>query len=261
MSGRTRTMMSWLVVALLAATFVPVASADEAVDKAFAALAGYDWGSDRAAIKPIDDAVVGSHGDDAAREALEGRLAEVLAGDAPQAAKDYVCRQLSLIGTAKCVPAVAALLGDEKLSHMARFALERIPDAAAVAAMRDALPNVSGKVKIGVINSLGVRRDAESVSALAGLLGDGDVQIAAAAAGAIGAIGNGDAAKALAGFDAPEALVLAVADAQLACAEQLLADGKKLDAVKIYTALSKPEMPKHIRVAATRGRLAALKAK
>jgi HEAT repeat protein len=238
----------------------PATHADEALDKAFEALKSYDWGQDRAALQPIEKAVAAVHDDAAARKGLETQLAGVLGSDAPQAAKDFVCRQLSLVGSAESVPAVAALLVDEKLSHMARYALERIPDDAAVKAMRDVLPKVKGRVKVGVINSLGVRRDAESGSALVGLLEDSDQEVVAAAAAALGAIGNTEAAKALGTFQskASEAVALAVADAYLSCAEHLLADGKKTDAMKIYKTLSKPDQPKHIQLAARRGLLAAL---
>jgi HEAT repeat protein len=125
--------------------------------------------------------------------------------------------------------------------------------------MRDALGKTKGRVKIGVINSLGVRRDAESVSALIALLGDSDAQIAGAAAAALGKIGNAQAAGALKNFQAkaPEALKLVAADAYLACAEQLLAAGKKAEATAIYMALAKPDQPKHVRTAAMRGLLAA----
>jgi HEAT repeat protein len=234
--------------------------ADEATDKAFAVLKGYDWGQDRAALQPIEAAIAASRSDGAARKALEQRLAEVLPTQAPQAAKDFVCRQLSLIGTAECVPALEPLLLDEKLGHMARYALERIPDDAALQALRTALPKASGLRKVGIVNSLGVRRDVSSVAALVSLLADTDAQMAAAAAGALGKIGNADAAKALGEFLAkgPEALRLAAADASLVCAERLLADGKKAEALAIYKTLSKPEMPKHVQVAAVRGQVAAL---
>jgi HEAT repeat protein len=256
MSRSTAKMVVLLAAVVALGAALPAALADEACDKAFEALKTYDWGQDRSVLKPIDDAVVASHKDAAARKELEKRLAAVLSTDVSQAAKDFVCRKLSLIGSAECVPAAAALLGDEKLSHMARYALERIPDAAAVKAMRDALPKVSGKLKVGVVNSLGVRRDAESTAAMTALLKDSDAQIAAAAAAALGSIGTPDAAKALDAFEAPEALALALADAQLCCAEKLLADAKKDDALKIYKALTKSEV-KHVRVAAMRGMLAA----
>jgi HEAT repeat protein len=246
--------MSGLV---LAAVLAAPALADEALDKAIDGLKTYEWGSDRAALAPIDAAVAGSHGDAAAQKALEAKLSALLSTDAPQAAKDFVCRQLSLIGTAACVPAVAPLLTDEKLSHMARYALERMPCPEAVAAMRDALPKTKGLVKIGVINSLGVRRDAEATHALVALLDDSDDQVAAAAAAALGAIGSADAAKALGEFQgkAPESLKLAAADAYLACAEHLLADGKKLDAMMIYKKLGTSDY-KHVKLAAMRGLLA-----
>lgn len=258
MSKRTNLLIGLLTVAFLIAAVLPVV-ADEATDKAFEALKTYDWGQDRALLKPIDDAITAAHGDADARKGLETRLVAVLGTDVSRASKDFICRKISLIGSDASVPAAAALLTDEKLSHMGRYVLERIKNDAAIKALRDALPKVKGRQKIGVINSLGVCRDAESLSALVALLKDSDRGVASSAAAALGAIGNADAAKALAAFQgaAPKELKLPAADAYLACAEQLLADGKKLDAMMIYKALSKPEQPKHVRVAAMRGLLAA----
>jgi len=252
-----------MIVSLFAAVallgLVQVASADEALDNAMAALKTYDWGQDRAALNPIDQAVAASHGDAAAQKALEAKLVAVLGTDATRAAKDFVCRQLSLIGTADSVPALAALLPDEKLSHMGRYALERIGDDAATKALRDAVGKVGGLQKVGVINSLGVLRDARATGALAGLLGDSDDEIASAAAAALGSIGTSEASKALLAFQrgASEALGPAAADALLTCAERLLAAGNKVEALLIYKTLSAADQPKHVRLAAMRGMLAA----
>ncbi len=254
MFKRTTTIVSLLTAAVLFGSDLPTLSADEAVDKAFDAMKTYDWGQDRNVLKPIDDAVAASHDDADAQKALASRLAAVLGTDVSTAAKDYACRKLSLIGSADSVPALAALLGDEKLSHMARYALERMPAPEAVKAMRDALAKVSGKTKVGVINSLGVRRDAESTGALSGLLKDSDADVAGAAAAALGEIGSSEAAKALLSVQAT------APDACLACAEQLLADGKKMEAIMIYKALQKSKI-KHVSLAAGRGLLAALGAK
>lgn len=254
----------WMSAALTLGLLVgSAACADEAVDKALESLKSYDWGSDRAALQPIEAAVAATKGDAAARKTLEARLADVLKSDAPQAAKDFVCRQLSLIGTAESVPALATLLADEKLSHMARYALERISDDAAVQALREALPKSEGLRKVGVLHSLGARRDAQSVAALVPLLGDSDAQVAKAAVHALGAIGTADSAKALGDYQpkSPEALRLAVADACLACAEHLLADGKRTEAIAIYKALGSEEQPTHVQVAARRGLLAAMRQK
>lgn len=230
-----------------------------AVDKAFETLKTYDWGADRNALKPIDQAIIATHGDAAARKALEERLVEVLTGDASRSAKDFVCRKLRTVGTARSVKALAGLLRAEETSHIARYALERIPDDKALDAMRDALPKVSNKLKAGIIGSLGVRRDEKSVRAIAKFLGDSDVLVARAAAHSLGLVGSLDAAKALHAFagKAPANMKLPVADARLACAEQLLADGKKSDAVSLYKALKSEDQPKHVNVAAMKGMLAA----
>ena len=60
--------------------------------------------------------------------AQEAELLAVLRSDARVQEKSAACRQLARIATKEAVPALAALLGDEKLSHMARYALETIRD-------------------------------------------------------------------------------------------------------------------------------------
>ena len=227
------------------------------LDQAFDALKTFDWGKDRNQLNPIDDAVIAAHGDPAARKDLETKLAAVLKTDVPRDAKDYVCRKLMIIGTAESVPTLAALLTDKDLSHMSRFALERIPAPEAAAAMRDALPKVNGALKVGVLSSLGVRRDTASVPAMAALLGDADAAVASAAAHALGDVRNAEAAKALSDAkpSAP-AVKQAVTDASLSCAEALLAEGKKAEAIAIYKSYVGEGQPKHVRLAATRGMLA-----
>jgi HEAT repeat protein len=226
------------------------------LDQAFDALKSYDWGQDTKALNPIDDAIVASHGDSARRGELEKRLAALLKSDVSLDAKQYVCRKLMVIGTSDSVPALAALLSDKQLSHMARFALERIPGPEAAAALRDALPKLSGELKIGVIGSLGSRRDEASVPALVEMIGEGDAGVARAAAYALGAIRSPQAAQALSQAKAGSDVAPAVTDASLACAEALLADGKNNDALAIYKRLAAGNPPKHVKLAATRGMLA-----
>ena len=230
---------------------------DQALDQAFEALKTYDWGADPKVLAPLDEAVVATHGNADARKELETRLAAVLKTGVPRDAKDVVCRKLMIVGTAAAVPTLAELLVDKDLSHMARYALERISAPEAAQALRDALPKVNGALKVGVIGSLGVRRDAASVPALAALLGDGDVAVARAAALALGAIRTPAAAQALAGAKTGNAEAKpAVTDACLACAEGLLADGKKAEALAMYKKFVGEDQPKHVRLAATRGMLA-----
>jgi HEAT repeat protein len=227
------------------------------LDQAFEALKTYDWGADPKILNPIDEAVVATRGDNAARQELEARLLAVLKTDVSRDAKDVVCRKLRVIGTAASVPALAELLPHQDLSHMARYALERIPAAEAAQALRDALPKIDNVLKIGVLGSLGARQDVASVPALVALLGDADAAVARSAALALGAIRAPEAASALREAK-PESdeLKTAVTDACLACAEGLLAAGKKGEAMAVYKGFIGEDQPKHVRLAATRGMLA-----
>jgi HEAT repeat protein len=226
------------------------------LDRAFTALPKYDWGMDPKTLAPIDAAVVAAHGDAAASKDLETRLIAVIEGESTRDAKDYTCRQLRLIGTKACVPALSALLPQEENSHMARYALERIPAPEATQALREALAKVSAELQVGIIGSLGVRQDNESVGALAGLLEAADVAVARAAACALGDIGTAEASRALASAKAAAEVKSATTDASLCCAESLLAGGNKAAALSIYKGLASGDQPKHVRLAATRGILA-----
>jgi len=206
----------------------------EKLDQAFEALKTYDWGVDPEVLKPIDEAIVATHSDPAARKDLEQRLIAALNTDLPQPAKGAVCRALRIIGTAAAVPALAGMLTDEKLSHMARFALERIPGPEACAALLVALPKSAGKIQLGIISSLGMQGEPAAVAPLASLLGNADPLIAAAAACALGDIGTADAAKAVTTANPTPATQAALADATLVCGEKLLAAGDKAAAKAAY---------------------------
>ncbi len=100
-------------------------------------------------------------------------------------AKAKACQRLAVVGEESAVPAVAKLLGDPRLSHYARTALEPMPGAAADRALRAALQAVGGGLLVGVINSIGVRRDPQALDALAELRYRDDAEVAAAATWAI----------------------------------------------------------------------------
>ena len=245
--------------AAMAATKAAAETDTAAVEKALETLKTYDWGADRNALNPIDQAIIATHGDAAARKALEKSLVDALAGGISRSAQDYVCRKLRVVGTAQSVEALAALLPAENTSHIARYALERIPDEKAVEAIRDALPKVGSKLKVGMIGSLGTRRDEKSILALSKLLGDSDIQVAKAAAQSLGLIGTSAAVKELSKFakKAPANMKMPVGDACLVCAERLLADGEKSEAVALYKELQSDDQPKRVKVAAVKGMLTA----
>jgi HEAT repeat protein len=226
------------------------------LDAAFEALKTYDWGADRGLLDPIDEAIVASHGEASARRELEARLVAVLTEDVSRDAKDFVCRKLMIVGTADCVANLSELLADPAHSHMARYALERIPATEAAEALRAALAPLPPALKIGVIGSLGVRQEDASVVPLAELLDDADSSVARSAAAALGAIRTSAAAKALSSAKPRTDVMSAVTDASLSCAEGLLRAGDKSGALAVYKSFAGGEQPKHVRLAATRGMLA-----
>ena len=186
----------------------------------------------------------------------EDRLIAVLKSDAAHKEKADACRQLAIIGTKDAVAPLAALLGDEKLSHMARYALEPIPDPAVDEALRDALGKLKGRPLVGVIGSIGVRRDARAVGVLTIMLHDPDAQVAQAAARALGRIGNRRATRALQSAlkNAPAANQLALCEGLFRCAEALAAGGERADAIEIYDQLRELEdAPHQVRAGALRG--------
>jgi HEAT repeat protein len=187
-------------------------------------------------------------------------LAALLAGkEASEFEKAKACQRLAQVGGRDAVPALAGLLTDAKLSHYARYGLEPIPDRSADTALRAALPKVQGDVLIGVINSIGFRRDAEAVAPLSKLMLASDMDVARAAASAIGHISGQAAAKVLTdGLSKTRGPVrTAVADACLVCAERLLAAGQRDSALALYNVLTARDIPKPMRLAAMHNIIAA----
>lgn len=225
-----------------------------ALSTAFEALKTYDSGSGRATLLPIDEAVVASLDDKSKRRQLEARLVSALKNGGSVAAHEYVCSKLALIGTDRCVSVVGRLLTTPELATAARNALENIPGRRAAQALRQGLTRTEGVQKIGVINSLGARRDAGSVRALSVLLKDEGGTMAGAAAAALGDIATARSGKALLEClpMAPRALQAQAADACMVCAEQWLVTGRRADAEALYQTLTTTTLPKHIQNAAVR---------
>ena len=191
----------------------------------------------------------------------EAELLETLRGGEP-AKQAVACKQLAIHGSTNAVPELAKLLHDEQLASWARIALEAIPDPAAGIALREAMKSLNGKLLVGVINSIGVRRDAEAVDQLTGHLKDTDAEVASAAAVALGRIGNDPATKALRKSLATAAPVVrsAIAEGCILCAERLMTEGKHNEAAEIYDEVRQAEVPKQRILEATRGAILARKA-
>ncbi|UCG46329.1 MAG: HEAT repeat domain-containing protein [Phycisphaerales bacterium] len=198
-------------------------------------------------------------GEPSAADAKQRELIAVLQSDAPKAEKAITCKRLAIYGTGQSVPVLAPLLADKELASWARIALEAIPGPAADAALRSALGKLEGRLLVGTINSIGVRRDVRAVDALVQKLDDANADIASAAAVALGHIGGESAAGALTQSlaDAPAAVRSAVAEGCIICAERLLVNDRTAEAVKLYDTVRKANVPDQRHLEAIRGAILA----
>lgn len=165
------------------------------------------------------------------------------------------CRQLGTIGSKASIKPLASLLhGDERLAHMARFGLLTNPSSDVDAALRDALDGAEGRNLMGIMVSIGNRRDNNAVDAIAKHLSDDDRHVSAAAARALGSIGTEDAFTALreamrgSGVTDRDALYEGV----LRCANHFEESNKEM-AGRIYERLQEGNAPSHVKHGAKLG--------
>ncbi len=247
-------LLASLLPALLLISSAPAEEAGSLQD-AVKYLEQYNWGQNTAPLAPIEKAIVASEPGDDTRLTVELALGRVLAGDASRAAKDFACRKLARIGTARVVGQLEVLLPDAELSDMARYALERIGSEPACNALRKALPNLGGEQQIGVVNSLGMLRDKAAVPLIGALLANTEAELVSSALMALGRIGTAECVEPLLAFeskaDAP--LKAVCANALLALAEARRTDGNADTAMRIYERLNAEGNPLHTRAGAFRG--------
>jgi len=221
-------------------------------DATYDRIAKYDFGDDRRDLTTIEEAT--RTATPKQRKEIETRLLAVLKSpEATYASKQWVCRVLRQIATKRSIPALAGLLADEKLSHMARYALQGMPYPEVDKVLRKALGKLSGKPKIGVIGSIAARGDRKAVGKLSKLIADSETAVAQAAVGALGRIGGAKAAKALAKAQVPDDLETIRADALLMCADEMLARGKTAKAAAIYREMLGEGNAPAVRIAALQG--------
>lgn len=189
----------------------------------------------------------------------EAKFLSVLRSDAPGAEKAMACKNLAIHGSAAAVPELAKLLPEPQLSSWARIALEVIPGDESDEALRDAAGALKGRLLVGVVNSIGVRRDAGAVKLLAEHLNNDDAQVASASAVALGRVGNDVCTKTLrtALATSPENVRSAVAEGCVLCAERLLAAGDAVTATAIYDEIRDADVPLQRVIEATRGAILA----
>ncbi len=181
---------------------------------------GYNFGQPRTALATLEDQMRTAK--PAELRTIEARLVAVLQSpQATQDCRDWACRQLRQVGTARSVPALAALLADKQLSTVARLALQSIPGPEVDAALRQALPRLSGDQQAGVMQTLGARRDRQAVPLLAPLASNANPVVAEMALYALGHIGGTEAVAAIQQAKVPAPLVRYRCDALLRAAAEM----------------------------------------
>ncbi|MBN2028843.1 HEAT repeat domain-containing protein [bacterium] len=118
----------------------------------------------------------------------------------PATVQHWLIQQIGRIGMAESVPTLAKLMAgeDSHLSNYARQALETNPDPSATTALTDALTSADDPVlKLGLLNSLGLRGDPSAVPQIIDALNDENEMIASAAATALSNIGGISSIEAL----------------------------------------------------------------
>ncbi len=220
----------------------------------------YDFGKSRAALAAIEEYIRSVS--PAGFASIEAKLLNSLKSPKTTfAGKQFVCRMLQRIGSAQSVPVLSAMLSDKEMSHMARFALQLMPAPEAGDALLAAMDRNDGDLRIGLIGSLGQRGEQKATARIASFVTSSDKATAEAAIVALSRIGSAEAAKALAGVRVASELKSVMDDAQLMCADKMLAAGAGREAVSIYRSMIASGNSKWIRIAAYRGLIRAEKSR
>jgi HEAT repeat protein len=236
-------------------------AADERIAAAIRTAQSRQDGDSADALNFLGEQVVAAAADPAERAGMETLIIQGLAGAQTRAGRDFFCRQLVMIGSEAAVPELAKLLTVPESSHVARYALARIPGAAADAALLEALGKADDQLKVGIVNSLGARNCREAVERIAALVSSPNEELAAASLVALGRIDSETAVAALAKArgGVPAKLKPVATDAYLDCAARMLKQGKVEAALAIYRQLYAAGEPSMCRVAALNGLIAAQK--
>ena len=146
---RSFTILLSAVMMLAASGSVARADMLEDLDKALTAAAAWKYGDDDKPMKAIESLTFEAGKDAKLRGPVESKLLASLKSSKSVDLRRFICRQLRTIGTAQAIPALASLLGDADLTHGARYALGRIEDPKAAAALHDAMGKTKGKIRAG----------------------------------------------------------------------------------------------------------------
>ncbi len=218
----------------------------------------YDYGKNEEVLAHLRDYMRAHRNSAESKKKNENQLVDFLTSGATLAAKQAACRHLREIGSAASVPVLEKMLLQEQTSDMARYALEKISDDEAENALVGGFSNSDGKIRLGIITSLGDRGAQSSVSHLAEVISGSDEGVAIASAKSLGKIASQEAISVLskALIQSSGSLKNQIASSLLHCAEIQSANKKTGIVAEIYQRLIQTDLPLPIRQAAKRGQFA-----
>jgi len=223
------------------------------LSKLLGAVAQYEHGASREVLEDLSEYVRPRLADKKQVSALEKAFIQFLDSSSSVAGKDVISRHLAVIATDSSVPVLRKLLQNPSTCEMARLVLEKIPGEAADKAFREALLTVGYPYRVGLIDSIGLRRDRKAARLLAPLLFVSDT--ADAAGNALARIGDREAVDALlsAKTTADERRRAKVQEALMNWADERIAEGKNQAAYLIYRDAVFASEPAQTRVAGLAG--------
>ena len=232
--------------------------AGASLDQLLANFATWNGGIGSEARWALRDYVLAHRDDPAGREQCEAALVRYLSGKATGPAKMEAARHLRVIAGEKSVATLAGLLGDPRTADYAIYALQQVPGDAVDQALLRALSirKTALPIRKALVASLGQRRSAAAVPALAALVADRDLGVAAITS--LGRIGDGPAREALsAAWPKAAAPVKGIiASALLSSAERAVKANDVGAALRVYELLAADAtLPAPIRRAALIGRI------
>jgi HEAT repeat protein len=226
------------------------------LEESIGRLTSYTYGNTKGVdLRWVELQIGMASGDKSVRGRIEQKLIDALAAATTNDAKQFFCRQLRTIGTARAVPQLESMLRDSEISHMARYALGRIDAPEAGKALHRALGKTSGKIKAGIINTLVNVNYTKASTDILKFVGDSDKNVSIAAIKTAGAFGGKSAVKMLqkARPFAAKDVKVEIDAALLSCASKFIAAGDNSLASAIYTEFYSDKYPEHLRVAGLRG--------
>jgi len=167
--------------------------------------------------------------------------------------KGVACRRLALIGNEESLPILEKLLGNAELSHLARVALEGIPSKRVDEVFRNQLDSAQGDLLLGVIDSIGNRRDAAAVPKLLAALPESAPTVRPAILYALSDIATIESSEALRNMLMSPAGVSTdlLADCAMRCADRMVQDGNQAEAQSIYQSVRTTSASRNLLDAAT----------